>query len=364
MQDLTPHLRTRLSRVERAVGWFVLGATLLLLAGFSYYIYHTAQRKGWFVLKLPYHTFVQSASGLKVADKVKLMGFDVGEITRITAMPPFSDYGNVYIEFVVRAPYQGYIWDDSSVRVTTGDLLGNRYLELVQGGTSGRTNLHSSYRIENGVVTGVFNDKEGRYMPYTNGSPGYTLLANDPPALSERAEALVDQAQKALPNILQLTNQLANVLINLNNLVTNTTAIVGNAQPTVSNLAVITEFLKNPEGSLGHWLFPTNLNSQVEKTLVQANDTLDAATQTLESAETNLFVLTSNINLTLVNLAQITSNLNTQVQQNTNLVTVLSDAIRRSDELMQGLKKHWLLRSAFKSKPTNAPPARRSSKGR
>ena len=27
------------------------------------------------------------------------------------------------------------------------------------------------------------------------------------------------------------------------------------------------------------------------------------------------------------------------------------------DELVQGLKRHWLLRSAFKTKPTNAPPA-------
>ena len=30
LQDLTPQLRTRLSRMERAVGWFVLFAVLLL----------------------------------------------------------------------------------------------------------------------------------------------------------------------------------------------------------------------------------------------------------------------------------------------------------------------------------------------
>ena len=47
VQDLTPQLRTRLSQVERAVGWFVLVATLLLLAGFAYYVYHTAERKGF-----------------------------------------------------------------------------------------------------------------------------------------------------------------------------------------------------------------------------------------------------------------------------------------------------------------------------
>ena len=51
LQDLTPQLRTRLNRMEWAVGWFVLFATGLLLFGFGYYIYHTAESKGWFVKK-------------------------------------------------------------------------------------------------------------------------------------------------------------------------------------------------------------------------------------------------------------------------------------------------------------------------
>ena len=48
LQDLTPQLRTRLSRMERAVGWFVFLAMLLLAFGFVYYVYATAERKGWF----------------------------------------------------------------------------------------------------------------------------------------------------------------------------------------------------------------------------------------------------------------------------------------------------------------------------
>ena len=34
--------------MERAVGWFVILATVLLLFGFGYYVFKTAQRKGWF----------------------------------------------------------------------------------------------------------------------------------------------------------------------------------------------------------------------------------------------------------------------------------------------------------------------------
>src|SRR5438309_8481306 len=88
LQDLTPQLRTRLGRMERAVGIFVGLAAVLLLSGFFYYLYHTAVRKGWFLKKVPYYGYVQNASGLKPGDPVKLMGFDVGEITEVTPMPP------------------------------------------------------------------------------------------------------------------------------------------------------------------------------------------------------------------------------------------------------------------------------------
>ena len=50
------------------------------------------------------------------------------------------------------------------------------------------------------------------------------------------------------------------------------------------------------------------------------------------------------------------SNLNTQVEANTNFVATLQALLLHTDELIEGFKRHWLLRSAFKSKPTNAPP--------
>ena len=117
LQDLTPQLRTRLSRMERAVGWFVFLATALLLFGFGYYIYHTAERKGWFKIKAPFHVYVQSSAGLNVKDPVYMMGFQVGEITGIQAMPP-RDTRNVRVDFEIRADnradYFRYIWRDGS----------------------------------------------------------------------------------------------------------------------------------------------------------------------------------------------------------------------------------------------------------
>ena len=118
----------------------------------------------------------------------------------------------------------------------------------------------------------------------------------------------------------------------------------------------LTGHLDHP-GALGDLLLPTNINRQLETTLSNASSTLGSANTTLTTANTNLAALVSNLNRSLDSLALITSNLNNQVEANTNLVGALSDTIVHADQFIQGLKRHWLFRSAFKTKPTNAPPA-------
>src|SRR5207302_10028385 len=100
----------------------------------AYYVYNTAERKGWFKTKAPYFTFADRATGLKVGDPVNLMGFDVGQITRIDAQPPWDYQHAVYVEFEIKSPYYGYLWTEGSrAKVTTADLLGKRILEVTKG---------------------------------------------------------------------------------------------------------------------------------------------------------------------------------------------------------------------------------------
>src|SRR5215468_6175914 len=134
LQDLTPQLRTRLSRMERAVGWFVLLATALLVFGFCYYLYNTAESRGWFKTKAPFFTFTDRATGLKIGDPVRLMGLDVGQITAMEPQPPEDFQYNIYVEFELKSPYYGYLWTEGSkAKVATADLLGKRVLEVTKG---------------------------------------------------------------------------------------------------------------------------------------------------------------------------------------------------------------------------------------
>lgn len=118
-------------------------------------------------------------------------------------------------------------------------------------------------------------------------------------------------------------------------------------QPLVTNLAVISERLRDPHGSLGDWIIPTNINAQLQTTLVSAN-------ATIRTADTNLNSVSGNLNQTLFQLADITSNLNAQVQANSLMLTEVSSLVVNADDLVQGLKRNWLLKSSFR--PGTNPP--------
>jgi len=151
---------------------------------------------------------------------------------------------------------------------------------------------------------------------------------------------MVSQVQSALPGILALTNKLAVVLDNAANATSNLNTVMVEARPMITNFALVSGQLREP-GGLGVWALGTNGDGQIQTALTNVN-------ALLEDTDKNFGAL-------LINLANITSNLNAQVQANTNLLGGISKTVSDADDLVQGLKRHWLLRSAFKTKATNAP---------
>jgi len=372
--------------MERAVGWFVMIATGLLLFGFGYYIYKTAERKGWFTPKYEYQTSLNDASGLSVGSPVTLMGFPAGEITAIIPNEPGAYYG-VTIKFTVLKPHYGYIWDDSRVTVSSA-ILEKPSLQITKGVAGIPTILEDTNRAPKAMLNWtVARDARKKILSdvratnpdmehtnhaafdwyvknqleqlatansnqfYTNLTASYWLDPNESPSLQDRLQKVVDTVEAGLPNVLNLTNQLAGTLSSATTLTSNLNTVAINVQPAISNVTTLLSELNRP-GALGDWLLPTNVNAKLDSVMGNA----DMATGTLN---TNLLTL----NQTLIHLSDITSNLNNQVQVNTNMLSDISKAVVDADNLVQGLKHHWLLRSAFKNenKKTNAPANKASS---
>lgn len=376
-QDLTPQLRTRLNRMERTVGWFVLLAALLLLVGFAYYLRNTAQRKGWFTPKFAYQTSLNNAAGIKVGDPVRLMGFPAGTITGIVPNAPGDWYG-VTVSFTIQQPHYGYVWDDSQVKVSS-DLLGNRFLEITKGQFGVPTILESTNKLavallqwktirteRKRIATQLRAEYPGLEQSdplafnwtvkqaleqvtaansnrfYTDLEQVYWLDPAETPAVNERVEQLVARVEAALPAILDLTNRLNAVLTQSAALASNFNVVAVGAQPLVSNLTFLTAELQGPS-ALGNWVWGTNLQPALEATLASTH-------QFLAHTDTNLAAIMDQFEVSLLNLAHLTSNLNAQVQAHPEMLGAISQAVTNTDDLVQGLKRHWLLRSAFKKK--------------
>jgi hypothetical protein len=96
----------------------------------------------------------------------------------------------------------------------------------------------------------------------------------------------------------------------------------------------------------------TNGNDQIQGALTNLN-------LLLAHTDTNLNTLVIGVGQTLDNVADITSNLNAQVQSNSNMLWGISKMVTDSDDFVQGLKRHWLLRSAFKAENKTNSPAKK-----
>jgi ABC-type transporter Mla subunit MlaD len=247
-----------------------------------------------------------------------LMGFEVGNITFITLQSPAEH--KVYVGMEIRQPYYGYIWTDSKVLIAPAGFLGSRGLEITPGVTGSAT-----VKEEGGRVSELWI--HDHWVPVSKVRKGVHLQPDEQPSLGDRAQKLVGVVEQALPNILSLTNQSYTTL-------TNTAELTGNANQLVTNMVVITGNLRDPHGSLGEWLIPTD-------------------------TRTNLDANLENLNTMILNLAAITSNLNAQVQSNDKMLSQISTLVVNTDNLVQGLKKHWLLRGVFQktNSQTNAPTA-------
>jgi hypothetical protein len=144
------------------------------------------------------------------------------------------------------------------------------------------------------------------------------------PSLSDQAQELVGEIKQALPGIL---SEVSTVL-------TNTAQLTANANQIATNMVVVTANLRDPNGSLGQWVLTPEMQTNLNANLVSLDNTL-------------------------LNLAAITSNLNTQVQTNNTVLSNANKLVADTDNLVQGLKKSFLLRGVFeKMNKTNVPTAK------
>jgi ABC-type transporter Mla subunit MlaD len=352
LQDLTPQLRTRLGRVERLVGLFLIVTVVLMLGGIVYFARHTAKEKGWFLEKYPYYSYVADATGIRVGTPITMMGFTVGEVTLVDQMSVEDFYRtneyNVFVGFKIREPHDGYIWTDSRFKVGAGDFLGGRSLEITRGNSGQVTVLHLTNApplIHSDAYLYDPSWTNETYVRMEKQPKGYWLKVEESQPLQQELTDIATTVKQSLPSVLALTNLLTSAMQNLTNITGQFAGTIPKIDGAIEDVRkLVGDFrpaLQKP-GGLGDLILPTNLNTQLTLTLSNFNPGTGPLALTL-----------SNLNSRLTDIGLTLTNVNAQLGQNTNLVADANKLVRDVGSLSTSietlLKRHWLLRSAFKT---------------
>lgn len=374
LQDLTPQLRTRLRRVEWVVVLFLVGAVIVGLIGLGFFIKTTGDKRGWWVRQVPYYTYLRDGNSVKVGTPVKMLGFTIGEVVQIDTAPDDSWHRsegfNVFVRFLVRDPYHGYIFTDSKLKVSGMpiDIAGGNFLEITRSQGLGIATTAPSTNATGGGALGVLWDKYAynlgrpdvtnfiRYDPVAEGAKGYFLRTEVTGDLIGELTLLVPRIREAftkpggLGDLLFPTNLsarfdrpggLGEILIpsNLNSALTvtltNMNAQIGGIGTLVSNLdATVPPLL-------------THLNSTLPPLLTELSRTVPPLVTQVNQQIQGVGPLVSNLNATLPGTLVEAERTLGAVRSNT--LPAVDGVLTNSSDFVGGLKRHWLFRGAFKT---------------
>ena len=375
LQDLTPQLRTRMGRVEWYVGLFLGTTALLMLLAFGLYLKRTAEARGWFVIEVPYFTYLPDASGLRPGSPVNLMGFKVGEVTEVTAIDlqqrmtwdylATNGYA-VFVGFRIRADgrseFPGYVNSDATVRIAgfPVELLGGTALEVKPGTSQGVVTYGKTPEGKPGVLMAKFAfgqpgpDRTNQFLKYeaVKGSKGYFLKLDE-------AETLVAEAQRVVRRLENIATTVDDRLPAMLSELQRTLEVTRSALPGMtSQIGQVLETARLTLPGLTNNLDAVLVNTR--DLTAQLRDTWPMLTNTLELTLVASRQLVTNINQAIPTLASnvnvTLTNVNVILSRDTNITANTSTLVSNVNQV---ITRHWLFRSAFKHKaPPSPPPAR------
>jgi phospholipid/cholesterol/gamma-HCH transport system substrate-binding protein len=294
-----------------AVGVFVLSAALL----FSLGLFLIGNRQKAFAHHVDFFTSLNDVNGISSGSKVRVSGFEAGQVTGIEIPDRPSD--KFRLKLHVDSELHGLVRDDSFVTVESDGLVGDKFLMIHQGtdqaseAASGTT-LPAKEPIE---ISAVIAKATG-IMDQANAAIGDIKTKVD--GTLDAVTTTVNNTN-ALVTGIRSGNGTAGMLLTDQQTANNVKDAVGNAQQAAANLNQVTvqarqvmadfqsrDLFGKAEATLNN---TKNASRQIAEASQQINFTLNDALGpdwSGESAGQNLSQTFSNVNLATANMADDT----------------------------------------------------------
>jgi phospholipid/cholesterol/gamma-HCH transport system substrate-binding protein len=328
------------SRIEKLVGLFVVGITVLLV----FTIIMIGRGKDWFADQVTYYTVFDESYNLKVNAAVKLFKADIGRVQEITVSED-----RVRMKLAILARYRSRIRTDTVAVVESPTLIGSEYISIIPG--SNNTELL----------------EENAEIPSKARKSLADIMADF--KVEETARKLVEALQDLSELAIFLKDPQGPLISTLNNV----NAITG-------NVAAITAEIEKGRGTLGELVASRGLMAKVDERLTQlesiltdlkqasaktpaAMDLVNSNLSQLETAGRDLSLGIEEIRTAVASLQVSLDNIKAgsgEVPEITRTfrlgIQEIRDGVADIDKVVQSLQKNILIRGNLPEVPTPEVP--------
>ncbi|GAB4315224.1 MAG: hypothetical protein Kow0059_07210 [Candidatus Sumerlaeia bacterium] len=294
-------IERRHARLAPLVGAFVLGALIILL-------FITFSLKQIVLSGRTYTIPVlfRRISGLEVGAKVKVYGYDAGQVKRISYQS-----GPYPVEVLLQIRKDIRLYPDCRVSIVTMGLIGDTIVEIAAGGPESGPPLGPDDKIY-GISPFDFQDLVN-YTP--------AILDNISRTLTSVQQIIADeQNRQSLANILRNTDGLTSVALSL--MQANRERI----NTTLENLHDISQSLNEAVVELKQ--VTSSLNERVDRSMNKLDTSLDTMNRETQS-------VAGNLNTTLGDIRQTAAGLNSLIEQNQEDWRQITQSLRSSVQDVQ-----------------------------
>lgn len=314
--------------VNEIVGSFVMLVIALLVAG----VIFAGHYQGWFT---PVHTITltfpeEGSLGLKKGSEVEILNTVVGVVDKID----IDENEKMSGEIKITGNWFRFVRTDSKVKVAKRyAVAGDAFITITKG---------KGAHVEDGAVLAVEKDTE----------------------IIELAQQLLNQLREAIIPLLgqfRLTAEeygglasdlrsadgpLMKLTGNLEQLSANLKSPEGPLMKILADLQAVSAGLKNGEGTAGQLLRDPAAMKQVEAILKQVGDAMGQMQKILDD-----------VKKTTAQLPPMAARVGDEADDLPGLVLQTQQTLREAERLIEGIQKHWLLRSNIpQPKPTELIP--------
>ena len=321
---------------DKFVGLFVLIAILFITAS----IVVTGVNKRWFARDYEYFTRFSSAEALSVGMAVKLRGFEIGKVERIT----LNDSNQVDITFVIYDTFINKVVDNSLIELATSPLGLGGGLNFYPGRDSRELIPEFSFIPSNHTVQGKELVKKQMVDRPVKQDALTAIMDNVEPIMTDLDGLLVSMNGliTTLDGALQGKNSspVSGMLLNLedttagiNTVLPLVEAIMTDVNAMTGSLSLLLAELEDPTGIIPKLIDPTG---SLDTIFNDDNVLFDQIVAILEEVHSNLS-----------NLAVMTGDLKGLTPELSSLLDEAGGALREGEKVLEGLSNNPLLRKGI-----------------